>query len=67
MCFAHSMDLSNPGIVYILLVIPTLFALAMIGQGIYKMTREEEGGIVAMGFGVICLVLVGATYLFFIR
>lgn len=61
------MDLSNPGIVYILLVIPTLFALAMIGQGIYKMTREEEGGIVAMGFGVICLVLVGATYLFFIR
>ncbi len=61
------MDLSNPGIVYILLVIPTLFALAMTGQGIYKMMREEEGGIVAIGFGVICLVLVGATYLFFIR
>lgn len=61
------MDLSNPGVVYILLVIPTLFALVMTGQGIYKMTREEEGGIVAMGFGVICLVLVGATYLFFIR
>lgn len=61
------MDLSNPGIVYILLIIPTLFALAMTGQGIYKMTRDEEGGIVAMGFGVICLVLVGATYLFFIR
>ncbi len=61
------MDLSNPGISYILLIIPTLFALAMTGQGIYKMTRDEEGGIVAMGLGVICLVLVGATYLFFIR
>lgn len=61
------MDLSNPGIVYALLIIPTLFALAMTGQGIYKMTRDEKDGVVAMGFGVICLVLIGATYLFFIR
>lgn len=61
------MDLSNPGIVYILLVIPMLFALAMTGQGIYKVTKDEEGGMVAMGFGVICLILVVATYLFFIR
>jgi len=61
------MDLSNPGVTYILLVIPTLFAFVMTGQGLYKMTRDEEGGGVSLAFGVICLVLVGVTYLLFIR
>ena len=61
------MDLSNPGVTFILLVIPTLFAFVMIGQGMYKMSRDEDGGGVAIAFGFICLVLVGATYLLFIR
>lgn len=61
------MDLSSPGVTYILLVIPTLFALAMTGQGVYKMSRDEAGGGMAIALGVICLVLVGVTYLLFIR
>ena len=62
-----NMDLSNPGITYILLVIPTLFALALTGQGIFKMVKDEQGGGVALSFGLICLVLIGATYFFFIQ
>lgn len=61
------MDLSGPGTTYILLVIPTLFAIAVMGQGINKMRKEEKGGGVALVFGIIFLLLIGAAYLFFIR
>ncbi|MBI3385671.1 hypothetical protein HY031_01155 [Candidatus Gottesmanbacteria bacterium] len=61
------MNFSGPGLSYIFLVIPTLFSLAVVGQGIYKMSRNEPDGSVALGFGVVCLVLVGAAYWLFIR
>jgi hypothetical protein len=61
------MDFSGPGITYILLIIPTLFALAVMGQGIYKMSKAEPGAVVVLGFGVVFLVLIGAAYFFFIR
>lgn len=61
------MDFSGPGLIYLFLVIPTLFALAVVGQGIYKMARNEPDRKVALGFGMVCLVLVAAAYFFFIR
>ena len=61
------MNLSGPGITYLLMVIPTLFALVVIGQGIYKISKEEHDGGVVLGFGLIFLVLVVAAYFFFIR
>lgn len=61
------MDFSGPGLTYIFLVIPTLFALAVVGQGVYKKSREESGGGVAIGFGVVFLLLIAAAYIFFIR
>ena len=61
------MDLSRPEITYVLLVIPTLFALTIIGQGIGKMRREESDGPVALGFGVFILILIGAAYFLYIR
>lgn len=61
------MNFSGPGLIYLFLVIPTLFSLAVVGQGIYKMGRGELDGKVALGFGIVCLLLVGAAYFFFIR
>lgn len=61
------MNLQGPGLSYILLVIPTMFALAVVGQGVYKMARAQPDGKVAFGFGVICLALIGLAYYFFIR
>lgn len=58
---------SGPGMTYVLLVIPTLFAVAVLGQGIYKMKNQEEDGKVAVGFGVFFLVLIIAAYFLFIR
>ncbi len=61
------MNLQGPGLIYVFLVIPTLFALAVVGQGIVKMSRDEPDGKVALGFGIVCLGLIGTAYLLFIR
>lgn len=61
------MDLSGPGVNYILLMIPTLFALAVTGQGLYKIHKSEEDGKVVFGFGIMFFLLIIAAYIFFIR
>lgn len=61
------MNLSGPGITYLLMVIPTLFALVVVGQGVYKISKEESDGGVVLTFGIIFLVVVVAAYFFFIR
>ncbi len=61
------MDLSNQGLTYIFLVIPTLVALAVTGQGVFKLTKNQTGGGVILTFGVVFLGLVLAAYFLFIR
>lgn len=63
----HFMDSSNAAIIYVLLVIPTLFALTVLGQGIVKFAKQKEDGPVALGFGVILVGLIAAAYWWFIR
>ena len=61
------MNLSGPGITYLLMVIPTLFALIVVGQGVYKISKEESDGGLILTFGIIFLLVVIAAYFFFIR
>ncbi|OGG28145.1 hypothetical protein A3A64_03160 [Candidatus Gottesmanbacteria bacterium RIFCSPLOWO2_01_FULL_48_11] len=61
------MDFQSPGVTYILLVIPAIFSLAVIGQGIYKVTKQESDGGVVVGFGVVFLALIAAAYFLFIQ
>ncbi len=61
------MDLNRPEISYVLLVIPTLFALAVMGQGISKINKSEPEGPVALGLGIFLLILIVAAYFLFIR
>ena len=61
------MNLQGPGLTYIFLVIPTLFALAVVGQGFMKISRREPDGKVAFSFGIVCLGLVAAAYVLFIH
>lgn len=65
--FRDHMNLSSPAIIYALLVIPTLFALTVVGQGIGKMAKQKADGPVTLGLGVILLGLIGVAYWFFIR
>ncbi|MFC1646884.1 hypothetical protein ACFL1A_01240 [Patescibacteria group bacterium] len=61
------MDFTKQGIVYVLLVIPTLYAVAVLGQGINKMTKNEPDFAVPLGFGIFLLLLIFAAYFLFIR
>lgn len=61
------MSLSGPGITYILLIIPILFALVVFFQGLYKMGRNEKDGSWIAIFGFILLVLIAGAWWFFIR
>lgn len=59
--------MSDSGIIYAFLIIPSLFALVVIVQGIEKLVHDNKEGYVALGFGIFFIVLIGAAYLFFIR
>lgn len=61
------MNLSGPGITYLLMIIPTMFALVVVGQGVYKISKEESDGGLVLTFGIIFLLVVAAAYYFFIR
>lgn len=61
------MNLSGPGITYLLMVIPTLFALVVVGQGAYKISHEESDGGIVLAFGIVFLTIIIAAYFFFIR
>lgn len=61
------MDVSRPEISYLFLVIPAFFALTVLFQGLGKLSREEEDAPIAVGFGVVLLILIGAAYWWLIR
>jgi hypothetical protein len=58
---------SDSGIIYAFLIIPSLFALVVLLQGIEKIIHNNKEGYVATGFGIFFLILITATYIFFIR
>jgi hypothetical protein len=48
-----------------ILVLPSLFGLTLLGEGIYKMIHEERGGIISVVFGLMFIGVVVFAYLFF--
>lgn len=61
------MDLSGPGIVYALMIIPLLFVAVVLFQGIEKVSKHEPDGGVAIGFGLVFLILIVLAYFFYIK
>ncbi len=61
------MDLFSPALIYAFLLVPMLFALTVTGQGIYKITKDEDDGTIVLGLGIFLLVLIVVVYFWFIR
>lgn len=59
--------MSDSGIIYAFLIIPSLFALVVFLQGIEKIMHANKEGYVAVGFGLFFMALIGAAYVLFIR
>lgn len=58
---------SDSGIIYAFLIIPSLFALIVLIQGIEKLVHDNKEGYVALGLGIFFLGLIAAAYFLFIR
>jgi|GEM_PF-648193 len=59
--------LSRPEFSYVFLVIPVFFAFTVIGQGITKISKQQEDGPIALGVGIFLCMLIAAVYWFVIR
>lgn len=59
------MSTLDPQFLYMVLVLPSLFGLTLLGEGIYKIVNEERGGIISIIFGLMFIGAVVFAYLFF--
>lgn len=59
------MSPSDPQFLYMILILPSLFGLTLLGDGINKVVHEETGGIISVVFGLIFIGVVIAAYVFF--
>lgn len=57
---------TDPQFLYMILVLPSLFGLTLLGEGINKLVHEEWGsGIISTIFGIMFIGAVIFAYLFF--
>lgn len=59
------MNTLDPQFLYMILVLPSLFGLALLGEGIKKIVHEKTNGVVYLLFGFLFIGLVVFAYLFF--
>jgi hypothetical protein len=59
------MSPTDPQFLYMILILPALFGLTLIGDGLNKVVHEEWNGIISVIFGVLFLMIVVFAYLFF--
>jgi len=56
---------NDPQFLYMILVLPSLFGLTLMGEGIYKCAHEEWSGLISIFFGLLFIVMVIFAYFFF--
>ena len=56
---------SDPQFLYIILVLPVLFGITLIGDGINKLIHNNSSGIITLVFGFLFFALVVFAYIFF--
>lgn len=59
------MSSMDPQFLYMVLVLPSLFGLTLLGEGINKVVHEDWGGILSVVFGLMFIGAVIFAYLFF--
>lgn len=55
----------DPQFLYMILVLPSLFGLTLLGEGLNKIAHEEWNGILSVVFGLIFIGMVVFAYFFF--
>ena len=56
---------SDPQFLYMILVLPTLFGLTLVGEGLNKILKSDQAGWLSMIFGLMFIGVVIFAYFFF--
>ena len=56
------MSVSDPQVLFMVLVLPSLFGLTLVGEGLNKVMQSEKAGWVSIIFGVIFIAVVVFAY-----
>ncbi len=59
------MSPSDPQFLYMILVLPSLFGLTLVGEGLNKVIHEEWSGLISIVFGLLFIGMVVFAFLFF--
>jgi O-antigen/teichoic acid export membrane protein len=59
------MTTADPQFLYMVLVLPALFGLTLLGEGINKIIHEEWNGIISVVFGIMFIGVVLFAFFFF--
>lgn len=59
------MSPTDPQFLYMILVLPTLFGLTLVGEGLNKVLKNETAGWLSLIFGALFILVVVGAYLFF--
>ena len=59
------MSASDPQFIYMMMILPSLFGLTLVGEGINKLVHEEQAGLISLIFGLMFIPGVIIAYLFF--
>ncbi len=55
----------DPQFLYMILVLPSLFGLTLLGEGLNKIAHEEWNGVLSVIFGLVFIGMVVFAYFFF--
>jgi len=56
---------TDPQFLYMILVLPTLFGLTLVGEGLNKVVHHEWHGLISLMFGIAFIGVVIFAFLFF--
>jgi len=56
---------TDPQFLYMMLILPSLFGLTLIGEGLVKIYHEEVQGWISIVFGVVFIALAALAYFYF--
>jgi hypothetical protein len=59
------MKANDPQFLYMILILPTLFGLTLVGEGLNKILKDEKVGWVSITFGLLFVMVVIFAYYFF--
>ncbi len=58
------MDFSDPQILYMILILPSLFGLTLMGEGLHKVIKSDIGGWLSLLFGFLFIGVVVFAYVY---